>query len=151
MRLYNAVGLNSDLPHALSVRKENQKGFLMVIIAFSKKTSKFIPNILCRKYKHCAPVLKQGRDYIMLQFVRLHEIKKIRINKKSIKILQDAGWSFIKTSYKPNRKYDSAKTCVDLVKKVIGMKNFFIQTPYSLYKKLKRPNGRFYFLAYFFI
>ena len=112
---------------------------MMLIIAFSKKTSKFLPKIFCRKYKHCAPIIYTHKKYILLQFVNSNKIVKIELNKLGLKLLLNAGWDFITLKADRPNKMKKAKTCVNFTKKFIGMKAPFIQTPYSLYKKLKRP------------
>lgn len=111
----------------------------MIIISFSKKTSKIFPKIFCKKYKHCAPIIKKGNQYILIQFIKYKNIKYIKLNKRDLTLLHNAGWDFIKINCNPNYDFKNTRTCVSLVKKIIGLRIFFIQTPYALYKKLKRP------------
>ena len=110
----------------------------MIIIAFSNKTSKFIPNILCRKYKHVAPIVPRDSKLIMYQFVSPGYIKKITLHMRDIKILGAHGWDFLYIDgvtpphdFNPYR----AKSCVDLTKSAIGIKDWHIQTPLALYRK----------------
>ncbi len=111
----------------------------MIIIGFSRKTSKLFPKLFCRKYKHCAPILiNKNNEYIMLQFIKKNHIKKIILTLDSLKLLRNAGWEFINIYNIKSYNYKKSKTCVDLTKKVIGLYAPFIQTPYKLYKKLKR-------------
>lgn len=116
-----------------------KKGTRMIIIAFSDKTSKILPHILCGKLKHCAPIeIKQ--DYMILhQFISHKNITKIKINMRDIKILMAHGWRFV---YLPrDLSHDlysyRSMTCVQFCKHAIGMKNIFIQTPNALFKEIK--------------
>ncbi len=110
----------------------------MVIIAFSNKTSKILPRIFCRRFRHCAPIVCVERKLIMYQFTNIHNITPIELNNRDIRILRAHGWRFI---YVPidvpddfNPQY--AYSCVDLSKHALGIKNKFTQTPYRLYKNI---------------
>ena len=112
----------------------------MIISAFSKKTSKFLPNLICRRYKHVAPIIPDGKELIMYQFVRPGDIAKIKIQLRDLTILKSHGWDFVYIDgaalphdYNPYL----ARTCVDLTKHILCIKNIFIQTPLALYKKIK--------------
>lgn len=111
----------------------------MIIIVFSKKTSKIFPKIFCKKYKHCAPIIKKANQYVLIQFVKYKHIRYITLTNRDLLLLHNAGWDFIQIQNKPNNDFHSAKTCVSMTKRIIGLHAPFIQTPYALYKKLKRP------------
>lgn len=111
----------------------------MIIIAFSNRTSKFIPNILCKKFKHVAPIVPRDNTLIMYQFVRHGHIEQIKLHMRDIKVLKAHGWDFLYMDgaslphdFNPYR----ARTCVDLTKRAIGLKDWHIQTPLALYKNL---------------
>ncbi len=111
----------------------------MIIIAFSRKTSRFIPKLFCRKYKHVAPIIVCNNNMIMLQFVRRGNIQKIPLSMRDIKILGQYGWRFV---YLPrNLAHDftarGARTCVEMTKRAIGIRDVRIQTPFGLYKKIR--------------
>lgn len=123
----------------------------MILVGFSRNTSKLFPKIFCRKFKHCAPVFKVCDDmYIMLQFVRRGYVAQISVNEHGINLLRAQGWEFINLDndasnstaniYDDNMRPDiiMAESCVDLCMTVIGMHAPYIKTPYGLYKKLKR-------------
>ena len=110
----------------------------MIIIAFSRTTSKLLPRIFCRQFRHCAPILREGNELVMYQFTHAHNITKIHLQNRDISILRAHGWQFI---YIPiDAPYDfnliHAYSCVDLSKRAIGIHNIFIQTPYALYKHI---------------
>lgn len=112
----------------------------MIIIAFSKKTSKILPNLICRKYKHVAPIIPDGKELIMHQFVRPGDVAKIKIQIRDLTILKSHGWDFVYIDGATlPRDYNAqyARTCVDLTKRILCIKNIFIQTPLALYKKIK--------------
>ncbi len=113
----------------------------MIIIAFSNKTSKFIPNVLCRHFKHVAPIVPRDDKLILFQFVKRGHVEKIVLQLRDIQILQARGWKFIyidgtavPTDFNPY----VARTCVDLTKRAIGIRNWCIQTPLALYKNLQK-------------
>ena len=111
----------------------------MIIIAFSNKTSKFIPNILCRKFKHVAPIVPRGNKLIMFQFIAPGRIEKIALRVRDIKILKTHGWRFV---YLQNAQVHNVNTsrvlsCVQLAKCMIGMRCPHIQTPNALYNMIK--------------
>ncbi|MBQ2017775.1 MAG: hypothetical protein II208_04615 [Alphaproteobacteria bacterium] len=112
----------------------------MIIIGFTNKTSKILPRIFCRKFRHAAIILPDGDRFVMYQFVRRRQIVLIQLKARDIKILIQHGWDFILTEQYVITK-DCAHmhvfTCVQLAKEAIGMRNIWIQTPYALYRKLK--------------
>ena len=67
----------------------------MIIIAFSDKTSKILPKILCGKIKHCAPISVHNNTLVMHQFISHNNIVKIKLNMRDIRILQRYGWRFV--------------------------------------------------------
>ena len=113
----------------------------MIIIAFSENTSKLLPRILCRRFRHCAPIICNRNNLIMYQFVHRNKIEQICLRTRDIALLRAHGWHFV---YLPTdiQIHDHcllrAYSCVDLSKRAIGMKSLFIQTPLALYKKLTR-------------
>lgn len=108
----------------------------MIIIAFSNKTSKILPRLFCRRFRHCAPIFRLGNKLVMYQFTRANNITKIELQNRDIALLRAHGWRFIyiptdvPCDFDPNHAY----SCVDLSKQAIGIHNIFIQTPYALYK-----------------
>ena len=112
----------------------------MIILAFSNKTSKKIPQIVCRKYKHVAPIIPNDNKLIMYQFVKSGHVEKIQIHARDLKILQTHGWDFVYLDgccLPHDFDAKAALTCVQMTKQIIKMRNIFIQTPFALYKKLK--------------
>ncbi len=114
----------------------------MVIIAFSNKTSRFIPKILCRHLKHVAPIVVKDDKMILHQFVRRDIIEKLEIKMRDISVLKQYGWRFIYLNTKTRPDFDKkfAMTCVQMTKHAIGLRSWRIQTPSALYKKLKNLN-----------
>lgn len=116
----------------------NNKGKTMIIIAFAPKSSKILPNIFCKNFKHCAIIVRDKQDFILYQFSGHNRVTKIIIRTRDIRILGAHGWRFIympreiKSGFNPNHAW----TCVGMVKNAIGMHRPFIQTPDGLYKKL---------------
>ena len=112
----------------------------MIIIAFSDKTSKILPRLLCRGMKHTAPIGVYQNGLIMHQFIKPGKIKKIQLNMRDIRILQDKGWRFVYVTGDLSYQFNGhgVKTCVQLSKQALGIKKRYIQTPNALYKYLLR-------------
>ena len=113
----------------------------MIIIAFSENTSKFLPRILCRHYRHCAPITCEKKDLIMYQFIKPNHIAAIHLKLRDIAVLQAHGWKFIYVS--PNVSMQNfyptfTYSCVGLCKHALGFHSIFIQTPYASYKHLTK-------------
>lgn len=110
----------------------------MIIIAFSTKTSKILPRIFCRHFRHCAPIFRINDKLVMYQFTRIHSISKIELHNRDIAILRAQGWRFIYIPIDTPHDFNvmAAYSCVDLSKRAIGIHKRFIQTPFALYKHI---------------
>ena len=115
----------------------------MIIVAFSSYTSKILPRIMCRVFRHVAVITRpdDGGDKLVLhQFIRPGHIEHITLHARDIGRLGARGWHFVylcghATHGRANLK---AMTCVAYAKDILGIRNLFIQTPYSLYRYLRR-------------
>ena len=112
----------------------------MVIIAFSVKTSKILPRILCRNFRHCAPVIagpSPTKSFVMYQFVTHRNIARVTLNSRDMNILRAYGWFFICVpNIIPDTGVRGGITCVEFTKRVIGLRCARIQTPDALFKYL---------------
>lgn len=113
----------------------------MIYIGFSTRSHKISARILCRKYRHCAPVLITQDKCIMYQFIARGKISLIALRLKDLNILKHYGWKFIKydCNFTPALKSKSY-TCVQFTKQSIGINKITIQTPNALLKYLKRKS-----------
>ncbi len=112
----------------------------MIIIGFTHKTSKVVPRIFCRNFRHVAVIYPMGTGLILYQFVRRNKIVKIKLRWRDIKLLEAHGWCFVYLPGTLPHNFDNARpfTCVQLAKYAIGMQNFRVQTPYALHKKIRQ-------------
>ena len=112
----------------------------MVIIAFSEKTSKILPRIVCRRFRHCAPIIPVGKNMIMYQFSAPGQITQIDINMHGIRRLRAAGWHFVYVPCDAPAKFEneSALSCVDLSKRALRIHAPWLLTPDGLYKHLQK-------------
>ena len=116
-----------------------KKGCIMLYIGFSNYSSKRYANIICKKYKHCAPVIINKNEVIIYQFVHINKIVKIVIKKTDIKKLKQHGWIFVKTPTLSRKKFAwCCLTCVQFTKHMCGIKNIKIQTPLALFNYLDK-------------
>jgi hypothetical protein len=112
---------------------------MIMYIAFSSKTHKLYAKILCKKFRHCAPVLCYKNKCVMYQFICPRKTVPISLTYRDINILKRYGWVFIKFNGKlitDNIKYNNSLTCVQFTKSFCGIKNKSIQTPDALFKYL---------------
>lgn len=112
----------------------------MIIIAFSRRTSKKLPRVFCRHFKHVAPILINNKKLELWQFIKKNKIVIIPLRWRDISILEQYGWVFI---YKINivifnKTKPTEYSCVQFVKNILGIKSWRIQTPYQLYKYLNK-------------
>ena len=112
----------------------------MIIVAFSDKTSKTLPRIFCRKWKHVSPIAAEKNGLVLYQFVRHGCVEKINIKMRDIKILNAHGWRFIYLPCALPHDFNptTARTCVEMTKRAIGLSNRYIQTPGALFRHLSR-------------
>lgn len=110
----------------------------MIIIAFSQKTSKILPRIFCRYFRHCAPIAPSEGHFIIHQFVRCGHVVEIPITARELRRLRAAGWRFIYLPKQISPVTQAARTitCVAFTKRAIGLRAAYIQTPDALYKHL---------------
>ncbi len=111
----------------------------MIYIGFSTKTNRLYVRILCRHFRHVAPIIVTKHGCIIYQFVSKKQISLITIKHKDLKILELFGWKFIKYDGKfiPQQSKKPVN-CVQWTKQACGIKNIFIQTPDSLFKYLNK-------------
>ncbi len=118
----------------------------MIIVAFCTKTSKLLPRIVCRHFKHCAPIVPAGNantQMIMYQFVRQNKIIPIPITARGLRALRAHGWAVVcvaGATPPPDLLYAGDPTCVAFTKRACGLRRARIQTPDALYKYLVRLN-----------
>lgn len=112
----------------------------MIIIAFSARTSKILPRILCRHFRHCAPIISTtgpGKSFVMYQFVRRGCVATFHMNARDMNILRANGWEFICIpDANTHNIATGGATCVQFTKRTVGMHHIWIQTPDALYKHL---------------
>ena len=112
---------------------------MIIYIGFSTKTHKLHAHISCCKYKHCAPIIVNGKNAVLYQFIHPNKIVAIYMHKKDLSLLKHYGWYFIEYNgdfIKKNINNIRALTCVNFVKKFCKIKNIKIQTPDELLKYL---------------
>lgn len=111
----------------------------MLYIGFSNYSNKIHAKILCHKYKHCAPVIINGDNVVMYQFVRTNKTAKIIMHKRDLKILEKHGWCFVKyNADNPNITKKCYLTCVQFTKSICKIRNIKIQTPLALFRYLNK-------------
>ena len=113
----------------------------MIYIGFSTKTHKLSGQILCRHFRHCAPIIKIDNTYVLYQFTCMNKIARINIKYRDIKILELYGWEFIKYNgaISPEHALKSnCITCVQFTKCFCNINKITIQTPDALFTFLNK-------------
>lgn len=109
----------------------------MVIIGFTKKSSKILPNIFCKNFRHCAVIVRRRAGFILYQFVSHGRVEKISLGARDMKMLRQYGWCFVYVPCDLPRNFPRKNwTCVNMAKDAIKMRAPFIQTPDALYRAL---------------
>lgn len=110
----------------------------MIIIAASNKTNKTLSRLLCKNWKHVAPIVANNDKLTLYQFTRAwRHATPIKLQWRDMKILEQHGWIFIPLSYtqtNTNIEKIRAVTCVAFTKRAIGLSDIKIQTPNQLIK-----------------
>ena len=109
---------------------------MIMYIGFSTKTHKFIANIICRHFKHCAPILVNENRCEIYQFTKHNQINIIKIRLRDMKILEKYGWKFVEYDIEKKTEISDihAITCVQFTKKFCGLRALYTQTPDALFK-----------------
>lgn len=113
---------------------------VIIYIGFSIQTHKLIARIVCRKFKHCAPIVIKKNRCEIYQFTNKNQITVIKIKQRDIKILEQYGWKFIKYNIAkmPNISDIHTITCVQFTKQFCGINRYDIQTPDGLLKYISK-------------
>lgn len=114
---------------------------MVMYIGFSTRTHKIHARIICKTYKHCAPVIITKNQAVLYQFIRPFHIVAIPIKIRDLTILKYYGWKFVKYNAKNTRTIklnNNAITCVQFTKNACKIKNMRIQTPDKLLKYLTK-------------
>jgi len=111
----------------------------MVYIGFSKQSHKLYARVLCKNFRHCAPVIGDGKNFLLYQFVHRNKIAVIPITRRDLSILHKFGWQFIEYRGNINSNIKNKPwTCVQFTKQVCNIKSVRIQTPYGLFRYLEK-------------
>ncbi len=118
----------------------SQKNFLSAYVVFVDYTNLWWLKFLKRGFRHCYIILDFEKFLIEVNSYSNKMVIKAIDNKNYLTTLQVFHKAkVIKTSVNltPERICPiSCFTCVEAVKRILGIQNFFIITPYSLYRKL---------------
>ena len=119
----------------------SQKNFLSAYVVFEDQTNLWWLKFLKRGFRHCYVILDFEKFLVEVNSYSNKMIVKAIDNKNYIKTLEVFHRArVVKTSINFTPKSlcpISCFTCVEAVKRILGLQNFFIITPYSLYNKLK--------------
>lgn len=112
----------------------------MICIGFSTQTHRLYARILCRHFRHVAPILITKNKCIIYQFTERNKITLICIRHKDLHILETYGWKFIKYKCKftPRHALQTKPiNCVQWTKRACGINKRYILTPDALFRYLK--------------
>ncbi len=111
----------------------------MILVGFTHHTSKIIPRIFCRRFRHCAvvvPAIGGAKPWIMHQFIRRECVAKIELNTRDMNLLRAHGWVFV---YVDTPAYvGTGATCVQYAKSVCNIHRPCVQRPDALWRILRK-------------
>jgi hypothetical protein len=122
-----------------------------IIIAFAPKTTKLLPRLLCRKYRHCCvifPVAAQRRTLVQ---IGADGVRLFPVNARALRRMEQAGWVMARVEKPKGRApglhapgLPSFLTCVGFAKKAAGIRNPMVWTPGQLYRIIakREQSGR---------
>lgn len=96
-------------------------------------------------FRHCAYVVRHNDDWIIYDPLSTYTDMMISEDRTLIDRFKAAGFSCvpIQTRNRVTKKFAFPEflTCVTQIKRILGISNIFIQTPYQLYKFLQRKES----------
>ena len=105
-------------------------------VAFGGERTRWWMRFLKKGFYHCALLLGNGRDWILIDplvhFTDVIVLKNVRIRE----VMQAKGYRLIRTTPRiPNCTQLQLRpmTCVETVKRFLGIRSFKIWTPYQLF------------------
>ena len=119
-----------------------------ILVVFTDQTDLWWLAFLRRGYRHCFLLIRFDNIWISVDALA-HKTEIMRIDIPDsfslIKWFESQGDSVVRcptiqTKLKP--LWPSAFSCVEAVKRVLGVQKFFIFTPWQLYKFLRKSNER---------
>lgn len=111
-------------------------------ILFTNAPTKKYLNFLKDNFRHCIYVEGSEGDWIIIDPLS-HKTDILRTTENPINTLKNKGFIMVKVTKKPEPKksyFPEPITCVTQIKKLLGIQNIFIQTPYQLFLNLKKDN-----------
>ena len=119
-----------------------------VLVVFTDNAAHWYLRFLKRGFRHCFVVLGNGQEWVLLEHLfSSTEISLIKFfTKEELRnIFISKGHIVIEGSFFP-RPVSARKigifTCVESIKRVLGIKSMNLATPYQLYKFLKKEKNR---------
>jgi hypothetical protein len=114
-----------------------------MIIGFTRKTSKILPKIFCRRFRHCAVITETTEQGHVMHQVGKGAPKLIYLQKRDLKILELHGWVFVEIKAAdsgPAAHIAGSRTCVGYAKRALGIRAPFIWTPDQLHRYVAKRN-----------
>ena len=120
----------------------------VIWIIFTGETDLKFLQFLKKGFRHCFVVMQTENGWITIDPLYLNiDINHYRDKQKNIFLPQwfeQQGYKVVQAIInKPTKRkiYFSPYSCVEVIKKIIGLNNFFIMTPWQLYKYLKKKGN----------
>lgn len=115
------------------------------LVGFGGTPSLWWMHFLKKGFYHCIVALGKGRQWILIDPL-IHYTDLIVINDGNMEgYLKKQGYTVIKTYLRePVRRHLSIMpyTCVETVKRFVGIRNWRIFTPYQLYRSFLTENRK---------
>lgn len=119
-----------------------------ILVVFTDQTDLWWLTFLRRGFRHCFILIRFDNVWISVDALA-HKTEIMRIDIPDsfslIKWFESQGDSVVRCPTMPTKLkplWPSAFSCVEAVKRVLGVRKFFLSTPWQLYKFLKNSNER---------
>lgn len=119
-----------------------------VYVCFGGRKTHWWTMFLKKGFYHCFIIFSDTTQWILIDPVlSCTDLIVLRDEKELFDTLKEKGYKWVKTTQKISFEERSCffmpMTCVEIVKHFLGINNFFILTPYQLYKFVtKKWKGR---------
>ncbi|MCA8929962.1 MAG: hypothetical protein KDC18_18025 [Alphaproteobacteria bacterium] len=111
------------------------------LVVFSGQTDLAWQRLLCPGFRHCSLILEEGSDWLLVEPLATR-LQVRRLGLASVDLqrrLTRAGLTVVETARRPPSDRPAPPglwTCVETVKRGLGIRALWVQTPWQLYRYL---------------
>ena len=117
-------------------------------VVFTGKTNIWYLHFLKKEYKHCFLLLEDNSFWLSFDPLSSHTEIEIISKDKNIFLpdwMISQGFKIVKANFNETFNHSAPMAiinCVESIKRILGIHNFMIMTPYQLFKYLKKTSNK---------